>query len=539
MRRSLEALVSSSAAVGLCVLAAFASMSACTTQDAATHDAGDATSDGGVSSGGDIDAPTFPAATSSSDGAVVNPVDLERAGDAAPSTEDDAGPPVTSDGALCHVEWPQPDGLSIGHMQTAMDGAGNTYVAINYGSSAADAGPPPLLSVGTASPQYPLGFAVAKFDDACHLVWIREFGAADASGSSAAESVAIQTDAQSNVTILGWFNGTVDLGAGSPAGPQIQNGFLLRLDPSAKTLFSTRFTNTGPDSLSERDLAVTPAGISTIAVSADSTTDFGNGPGLANPLSSSTYDLVQFDANGKVLFRETDPATGSDLDEIDNILKLATNSSGFLWATGGEWSGLAAASVSRVQALTMGITSSGTYASWVQDDDTYNLVAAGAGGAVQLGTSDKAPSPNETLQAFSSTGASAWTVTTAVTASVYSTEQMVIDGSGAPVVGGLFQGTLTLGSAPTLMSAGGQDLQYQTFDTTGHLRSQGRWGGPDDETFGGIGVDPAGNIFMAGRTAPLASSNASSPRSLSTSLRHPMREITEQPDRSRPPARAC
>ena len=28
-------------------------------------------------------------------------------------------------------------------------------------------------------------------------------------------------------------------------------------------------------------------------------------------------------------------------------------------------------------------------------------------------------------------------------------------------------------------------------------------------------------------------------RSLSTSLRHPMREITEQPDRSRPPARAC
>jgi hypothetical protein len=28
-------------------------------------------------------------------------------------------------------------------------------------------------------------------------------------------------------------------------------------------------------------------------------------------------------------------------------------------------------------------------------------------------------------------------------------------------------------------------------------------------------------------------------RSLSTSVRHPMREFTEQPDRSRPPARAC
>jgi hypothetical protein len=51
---------------------------------------------------------------------------------------------------------------------------------------------------------------------------------------------------------------------------------------------------------------------------------------------------------------------------------------------------------------------------------------------------------------------------------------------------------------------GGQDIAYQTFDTSGHLRSAGRWGGPDNDTFGGIGVDPSGNVLIAGMTTAIA-----------------------------------
>src|SRR5580692_11703071 len=161
----------------------------------------------------------------------------------------DAGPAVEDGGAICSSVWPQSGGLLVSHVLSAVDTAGNTYVALDYDNNRPlddDASAPPQLNLGSPSPQFPApGFAVAKFDDSCNLVWVREFGPSGAAYSIGVEADVIATDTASDVIILGDFFGSVDLGAGTlTSGPQIDNGVLLRLDETGKTVFSRQFVNT-------------------------------------------------------------------------------------------------------------------------------------------------------------------------------------------------------------------------------------------------------------------------------------------------------
>ncbi len=421
--------------------------------------------------------------------------------DAAASIQDDAGPAVAGGNELCRSEWPQTGYLSVFNQMLATDVAGNSYVAIDYGDNRplnVDAGAPAQLNLGTPPTQVPVGFAVAKFDDACNLVWVREFGPSGAAYSYGAHAAAIGTDAASNVTILGDFFGSVDFGAGTlTAGPEIHNGVLVRLDSTGKTVFSTQFVNAQSDSsLLEDGLAVTPAGVSTIALWADSATDFGNGQDSVNLLLgvTSNSNLVQFDASGKALFRKTVPSINSSLAAIYG---LATNASGFLWA-GGKGASLVSPSVTNLPDVTMGITASGALA-WQQPGTDGSVFAAGPNGAVEY----SAGTTLETLQAIASDGSSPWTASTSISGDTGG-GNFIIDAKGNPVVAGYFRGTVTFGSAPLLTSAGSLDVDYQVFDASGHLRSAGAWGGPDDDQSGGVGVDPAGNILVGGNTTSLA-----------------------------------
>jgi hypothetical protein len=99
-------------------------------------------------------------------------------------------------------------------------------------------------------------------------------------------------------------------------------------------------------------------------------------------------------------------------------------------------------------------------------------------------------------RSMASPGSSAWITTTPVTSSAGGTS-IVVDGRAAPVVLGVFTDSATFGSAPPITSAGGVDLAYQAFDSTGHLVSVGSWGTPDDERYSSLGVDSSGNIVIA------------------------------------------
>jgi hypothetical protein len=65
-----------------------------------------------------------------------------------------------------------------------------------------------------------------------------------------------------------------------------------------------------------------------------------------------------------------------------------------------------------------------------------------------------------------------------------------------------------------MTSAGGHDVYFQAFDSAGCLRTQGRYGGPDDESFGGVSVDPTGNVVLGGYRYPLVTASTTSVESV-------------------------
>ena len=411
--------------------------------------------------------------------------------DAAPS-EASVPPEVPIHGAeICRLEWPQPRWLGASPSQMATDAQGNSYVLVDHYNQNSD-GPPTYLQLGATQAPDAYGMAVLKIDDDCHLVWMRDFGGA--SSSANVTSVALAVDAQSNVTIVGWFGGTVDLGAGpvSPLNPSGTETFVLRLDAGGKVVFSKVFTTRQIDAAWPYGVAVTPDGSSYIALAAANDTDFGGGVDLGDVLSGHAMldYLVRLDASGNLVFRKTTTQVSSPVEEI---LEVASDGAGNLWGT---------AVLQNQQQVLIGISPDGA-ATWTQDSGPIASIVARTSGLVSLAS----PENLATLKAYAPDGTSPWT--SMLPESSYGSDLLAADAVGLLASGGQVWGPYAA-NAPTaaevspLPSAGGLDIGFQAFDARGQVVSQGSWGGPEDDYFSGVGVDPAGDIFLAGYTEPVS-----------------------------------
>jgi hypothetical protein len=415
------------------------------------------------------------------------------------AVEDANASPTRSTGVVCSAVWAQQGAIYVSPIQTVVDGAGNAYVAVDYVSYGG--APYPELVLGDASPVYPVGFAVAKIDPTCQLQWVREFGPTDPSTSAAAAAVftSIAVDGSGAVTVLGAFDGVNDLGSGSvgSSNTTITEGFLLRLDTDGNPAFSKTFVPNHPNAMTPFDVAVTPQGVSTVAVNSGPEVDFGGGGDIAGVLAGDTtrYYLVQFDATGAFLWQESVSSISSAVDEI---LDVATNSTGEIWASGSSQV------ASGLQPVVLGLGSTGAL-TFLRDVSGASALAAGDAGAVTLDIS--ASDSSETFTAYGADGSSPWThVVTAMAVdagggwSSGDGTQMAIDPTGNLVYGGTITGAVSIASSPIMTSVGLADVAYQAFDPTGRLVSVGSWGGPDDDELGGVGVDPSGNVILTGVT---------------------------------------
>src|SRR5262249_18910678 len=61
---------------------------------------------------------------------------------------------------VCIAEWPQPGYLTVTPVQMATDAAGDTFLVVDYATSLSNGSP--ALNLGSPSPAYGAGFAVAK-----------------------------------------------------------------------------------------------------------------------------------------------------------------------------------------------------------------------------------------------------------------------------------------------------------------------------------------------------------------------------------------
>jgi hypothetical protein len=418
----------------------------------------------------------------------------------------DAGP-ASGDG-ICHVTWPQSrydyyfDGtdmqradfyLEVSPLQMAVDSAGDAYLAITY--STQDFNPAITLDIGVvASPAYQVGVAVAKVDANCNLLWVREIGGALTVNVS---STAIALDANSNVTVLGAFQGTVDVGGTMLSAPSSEL-YLVRFDPSGNVVFAEIVPSDGSQAVDTGSLVVGPGGISTIMA--------GTWIGLDAGAPQWVQYFVQTDARGTVVSQSPTSATGPFVNQ------MAADSSGTLWGLG--VAALDAGLPSSGPPIVMELTSTGGIA-WSRptpsDSLDSPLFAAGPSGAVVFAASYGASSPygngtsaTETLQAYSPDGTSPWTQATEVSyAQLAFDQQMVVDVNGNPIVAGDFMGSVETsadGSTTTAPTPSG--IGVQAFDSTGHFVSLHTWivGGSDKEHFHALAVDAQGNVLLAGTT---------------------------------------
>ncbi len=429
------------------------------------------------------------------------------AGDQGTSGQDaDAGP--ASGDAICHVTWPQSrydlysDGtdmqradfyLQVSPIQMAVDSAGDAYLAITYGTQ--DLNPTITLDIGVvASPAYQVGVAIAKVDANCNLVWVREIGGALTVNVS---SSAIALDANSNVTVLGAFQGTVDVGGTMLSAPSGEL-YLARFDPSGNAVFAEVVPSDGLPAVDTGSLVVGSGGISTIMA--------GTWIGADAGAPQWVQYLIQIDATGKLVSQSATSAAGPFVNQ------MAADSSGTLWGLG--VAAVDAGIPSTGPPIVMELTSAGGIA-WSQptlsDSLDSPLFAAGTGGAVVFAASYGSSSPygngtsaTETLQAYLPDGASPWTQATEVSyAQLAFAEQMIVGVNGNPMVAGDFMGsaeTAADGSTTTATTPSG--IGVQMFDSTGHFVSLHTWvvGGSDKEHFHALAVDPQGNVLLAGTT---------------------------------------
>jgi hypothetical protein len=462
----------------------------------------------GTSDGAPLDVPSDGAAPECSACGDANAMDVTDAMEA--EAADGGTPDQDADASLayddlCHVLWPQPPNVYVRAIDMAVASTGDAYLAISYDGATFET-PPPALGLGDAgSLSHPVGVAIVKVDSACNPIWVREIGAPV---DTSLQNTAIAVDAQSGVTVMGAFVGTVDFSgatlsnvdAGLFPGPS--SPYLMRFDASGQVVFRQVIQPTpGYKELSAGSLAVAPDGTATVAVWEGSVDLAGD----ALSETAAQY-FVQFDATGTMVSQSPASTTGPWVGPGDDML---ADPEGGVWAMGGTGDGV----ISPYSAsMVFHLTAAGTV-TWTQPiapASSNPLFAAGAGNAYLFdftGGGYGTDPVQDTLRPFTSSGTSPWNqISTAPSyARALYAEQMVIDANGNAIVGGEFFGTnVTLADGSTTTDPAPSGIGFQAFDATGHLRHLQTWNGaaPGGNGYGAIAVDPQGNVLLAGTEGP-------------------------------------
>ncbi|MFO0589497.1 MAG: hypothetical protein U0441_18310 [Polyangiaceae bacterium] len=168
----------------------------------------------------------------------------------------------------------------------ATDAIGNAYVAGGFTGQlpVGGSGVPPLVSQGGSD-----AFLI-KLDPAGLPVWYKSYGSA----SIYEQASSIVTDAQGNLIVAGYFDGSVNFGGGALTTAGNLDIFVAKLDPQGNQMWAKRFGDAA--SQYAVDVAVDGSGNVFLLTRGFGTTDFGGG-GLT---SAGTFDvyLAKLNANG-------------------------------------------------------------------------------------------------------------------------------------------------------------------------------------------------------------------------------------------------
>lgn len=317
----------------------------------------------------------------------------------------------------------------------AIDGADNVVMA-GWFSLSTDFGGGMLTSAGNAD------VIVAKYDAAGNHLWSRRFG-----GTGADEAYEVAVDGAGNVLVTGLFAGTVDFGGGNLVAAGSSDVFLLKLDPSGNHLWSRRFGS----SLADMGYGVATDGAGNVLVTGQyvGNADFGGGP-LVSAGSTEIF-LAKYDAGGA---HQWSRRFGNNSTDVGRA--VVVDGSGNVILTG--------------------------YCSGTVD--------FGGGGTAALGNDDAF------VAKFDAAGTHQWSrrfggVGDDIGYSV------AVDGAGAVVATGFFQGTMNAGGG-NLVSAGVADIFVAKYDAAGAHQWSRRFGGSGHDVGYGAAMDSGGGVLLTG-----------------------------------------
>jgi hypothetical protein len=280
-------------------------------------------------------------------------------------------------------------------------------------------------------------------------LWAQKFG-----GTSSDLAYGIAVDGAGNTYITGYFQGTVNFGAGSVTSAGSYDVFLAKLNSAGAYVWSKTFGGASPDI--GYDVAVDASGNVFLSGSSRSTTLNLGGSNLPNAGSTSYYDafLAKYDSNGTHQWSKRFGGTAHDhgyaleTDKAGNVV-LA----GYFSSTSG---------------LNFGGSSFGTAGSY----DPY-------------------------VAKFDTNGTHLWSNKWGGSSADYGYDVAIGPSNEVILVGGYASSAMNFGGG-TLATTGGYDAYVLKLDQNGNYVFAKKFGDADTQYGYSVAVDGSGNILFTG-----------------------------------------
>jgi len=334
--------------------------------------------------------------------------------------------------------------------------------------------------------------------------WSKAFG-----NTSGTWVSGVATDGAGDIVIAGFFEGTVDFGAGPLTSAGEDDIFVAKFSPSGACAWSKRFGDAGTQWTGA--VAVDPSGNVIIVGGFYGTIDFGGGT-LTSAGSMDAF-VVKLDPGGLYIwssrFGDSDVqyATGVAAAESSGNVMVAGDFLGSVDFGGGPLTSAGARDVFLVKFGPTGThywskrfgDAANQYTAGIAVDPVGNVAIAGTNeGTIDLGGGPFVSVGDDDifLAKFNAGGTHLWSRSLRFP-DYHTAGGVVFDPSGNVILAGSFEGSVNLGGG-TLMSAGLDDIFVAKFDPSGtHVWSK-RFGDAGGQGARDVAVDPAGNVLVTG-----------------------------------------
>ncbi len=210
----------------------------------------------------------------------------------------------------------------------AIDRNGNAYVT-GYFQGTADFGGGSVTSNGAAD------IFVAKYSSTGTFLWAKTFGDTTASNTSDDYGYSLAVDANENVYVSGFFNGTADFGGGSITSNGAADIFLAKYSSTGTFLWAKTFGDTTASNANDdygSSLTVDANENVYITGFFNGTADFGGGDVSSN--GSSDIFVAKYSSGGTFLWAKTFGDTTASNTSTDQGMSVAVDASHNIYVTG-------------------------------------------------------------------------------------------------------------------------------------------------------------------------------------------------------------